>query len=143
MEDLMYCNNDGNFYFASQPMEHTYPQLKELGVEYVINLRSDAEGDFGPHRSACESIGITYIQHSFMGPTGIDENSVNEINKIVSANKDSKFMVHCASANRTGGWYAIYLNKECGIEVDQAIEKAMSTNNMNGPMAEMVRDFLD
>lgn len=139
----MYCNVDGNFYFASQPMEHTYTQLKEVGVKFVINLRGNGEGDFTLHKAACEAQGITYIQHSFMGATGIDEDSVAQINKVVSENKDSKFMVHCASANRTGGWYAIYLNKECGMEVEAAIEKALSTNNMKGPMAEMVRNFLD
>ena len=132
-----------DFIIASQPLISTYSQLKSLGVKFVVNLRGNGEGDFAPHKEACEELGITYIQHSFMGAAGIDANSVTEINKVVRDNKESKFMVHCASANRTGGWYAIYLNKECGLSVDESIEKAMSTNNMNGAMAEMVRDFLD
>ncbi len=143
MKDLMYCNNDNNFYFASQPNFETYEELKKLGVKYVINLRGDSEGDFTAHREKCEELGIIYVQMSFLGGRGINKDSVDGINKIVSENKNEKFFVHCASANRTGGWYAIYLNQIEGLSIEDAIEKAFNTNNMRPPMDDMVRDYLE
>lgn len=92
--------------------------LAKAGVKTIVNLRPDSEMTFD-ERSAVEGAGMSYVQIPVAGAAGV---TVENADRLTAALADSgTTMVHCASANRVGGLFAIAQFKDAGVSIDEAV----------------------
>jgi protein tyrosine phosphatase (PTP) superfamily phosphohydrolase (DUF442 family) len=52
-------------------------------------------------------------------------------------------LIHCGSANRASGMYAVYLGAVKGLSTDEAIARARQAGLREAELEHDVRDYLD
>lgn len=82
--------------------EATFKSLKSLGITHVLNLRSDAEGDFTAQGAAAKAQGADY------GRCPMDREPSDAAldafrARLKALPKGARVLLHCASGNRVGG----------------------------------------
>ncbi len=105
-------------YVGGQPSRSDFAALKEAGIDTIINMRMGGELDYdeGP---LVEELGMRYVSIPVAGPIGM---TIENADLLDTALVDGEqVLVHCASANRVGGLFAIRAFKAGGISVDKAI----------------------
>jgi tyrosine-protein phosphatase SIW14 len=94
-------------YRGAQPRALGYQQLKDLGVNIVVDLRNT--GPKSPERGTVETLGMRYVSiatSAFFGPT---DDEVATFLKLIRDNPQQKIFVHCYFGDdRTGVMIATY-----------------------------------
>ena len=106
-------------WIAGQLSESDITALAGAGVKTIVNLRPDAEMTFD-ERSLVEAAGMTYVSIPVAGAAGVTVENADRLSAVLA--KSGATMVHCASANRVGGLFAIASFKGGGVSVDEAVE---------------------
>lgn len=92
-----------NLYRSAQPTEQGMKNLKQIGIETIINLRS-----FSSDRKELGDTGLGY-EHIYMKAWHPERKEVIEFLKIVMDKKRSPVLFHCKhGADRTGTMCALY-----------------------------------
>lgn len=128
--DMPYLWKIENMYLAGHPTIEAIEDLSSKGLKTIINMRQPGEQDYTELINRCKSLGLNYHHLPIMGELGLDENICTEISSLVK--DDEAIMIHCASANRVGGWLITYLVLNKGIDFDDAIDIAME-NGLSNP----------
>lgn len=106
-------------YRGAQPRDLGYQQLKNLGVNIVVDLRNT--GPDAPERIVVEGFGMRYVRlatSAFFGPS---DNQVASFLKLLRDNPKQKIFVHCYYGDdRTGVMIAAYRMAEQHWTADQA-----------------------
>lgn len=90
---------------AGQPSPETLARLKELGFRTVINLRTEAEGAKA-EEALVAGQGLRYVSI----PVTPDTFSVDDARKVAAILEEvdaAPVLLHCHSANRVGGVWAV------------------------------------
>lgn len=132
----------GNLYFAGQPDVAGLAAAKEAGVDIVVNLRMPDEMKFD-EASAVAANGMEYFMVPISGDQpSFEPGTINMISELVAANHDKQILVHCASSNRVGAWYAIHLVEQEGIPLPQAMEIGRRAGMTRPALEKRVREYL-
>ena len=92
-----------NLYRSAQPTAQGMGQLKQLGIQTIVNLRS-----FHSDRDAIGQTGLAY-DHIYMKAWHPEEEDVIRFLQIVTNPKRTPVLVHCQhGADRTGSMVALY-----------------------------------
>ena len=106
-------------YRGAQPRDLGYQQLKNFGVNIVVDLRNTEPNS--PERIIVEGLGMRYVSlatSSFFGPS---DNEVATFLKLIRDNPKQKIFVHCYFGDdRTGVMIAAYRMAEQHWTADQA-----------------------
>lgn len=108
-----------DLWIAGQLSESDITALAGAGVNTIVNLRPDAEMSFD-ERSLVEAAGMTYVSIPVAGAAGVTVENAERLAAVMA--KSGTTMVHCASANRVGGLFAIAHFQGGGVSVDDAVE---------------------
>lgn len=104
------------FYRSAQPTADGMRQLKALGVETIVNLRS-----FHSDRDEIGNTGLAY-EHIYMKAWHPEEKELVRFLQIVTNDRRTPVLVHCQhGADRTGLMCAIYRITVQGWTKDDAI----------------------
>ena len=107
-----------NLYRSAQPTAKGMQQLKEMGIETVVNLRS-----FHSDREEIGSTGLGY-EHLYMKAWHPEDKELVRFLQIVSNPKRTPVLVHCKhGADRTGTLSAVYRMAVQGWSREDAIEE--------------------
>lgn len=131
-----------NFYFGGQPDESALEFFLNEGVEVVYNLRSVGEADFQAEEALLKAKGVEYNFLPFLAETGFSEECINNLNQLKQGAEEKKVLIHCASGNRIGGWYLIYLVKVKGLDFTAALAEAEKAGLSNPGLAQGVKEYL-
>ena len=94
------------FYRGAQPKEEDYQDLKNLGVNTIIDLKEDPEPYEKP---AAEALGIRYINIPMVDKGYPPDSQIEQFLKIANDPATGVFYVHCAGGrHRTGIMGAVY-----------------------------------
>ncbi len=136
-EGIRNLSHEGDFYFGGQPDEETLRRMKdELGIKLVVNLRSDSEM---ARIEFDEPALVAELDMEYVGiPVSPDSFSSSDIDKFVEALKkiDGPLLIHCASSNRVGGFWAAYLALEKGVGTEAALERGRAAGLRAGTMTD-------
>lgn len=130
-----------HLYLGGQPDRTSLEAASRAGVVAVVNLRapSEQEGLGFDEARVVEDLGMAYHQVPVTGPDFFDEASVAAIEAAVASHGDQPVLVHCASGGRVGGWVAIHVGREHGVDTEQAIAVGERAGLPKGRLVESVR----
>ncbi len=92
----------GLFVLLGAPSAATFAELKAAGITHVINLRTDAEGDFTADGATTKAAGASYDRCPMdREPSAAALDAFRA--KLRALPKGARVLIHCASGNRVAG----------------------------------------
>jgi len=130
----------GDTYIAGQPNPKGLENARNAGVKTVINLRAEGEQNQFDEKKVVESLGMNYVSIPVTSQTLTDDKADKFLETMRAAK--GPVMVHCASANRASGFWAIHLNVNKGVPAREAISAAEMSGLKSGPVKDFVENYL-
>jgi protein tyrosine phosphatase (PTP) superfamily phosphohydrolase (DUF442 family) len=107
-----------SLYRSAQPTAEGMRNLKKMGVETIVNLRS-----FHTDRDEIGNTGLAY-EHIYMKAWHPEEEDIVRFLQIVTHPKKSPVLVHCQhGADRTGAMCAVYRIAIQGWSKEEAVKE--------------------
>ncbi len=95
-----------DFCTGGQPRVQELTELKSTGIQSIVNLRRPSEFNEVAQVTEAKRLGFRYYNIPVNSQSPKDE-EVEEFLKILSDPKNLPVFIHCASANRVGGFWMI------------------------------------
>jgi len=112
---------DARFYRGGQPKQDQYAQLKEFGINTVIDLQDEPTSY---EKAAVEALGMRYVNIPVIDKAPPTAAQIADFLKVVDDPQTGVFYVHCAGGrHRTGDMGAIYRLNKNGWNYDQAYQE--------------------
>lgn len=120
-------------YIGGQPDASALGRLKALGVDTVVNLRTEGEMTNRrqvpyDERAEAESLGMRYVHIPSGGPDSPYSPAAVDQLATAIADTDGKVLLHCASARRASHLWVAYLVKHEGLSLEQAMKHGRAVN---------------
>lgn len=139
--DIKNLSRDGDIWVGGEPMDKGYQQIHDRGVTAVVDLRNSTPVQ---KQSAEEArrLGMDYVNLP-IDPKKMDSEKASAFLDFMRQHQGQQVLIHCGSANRASGMYAVYLGAIRGMSTDQAIQRAKKTGLKEPELERDVRRFLD
>jgi uncharacterized protein (TIGR01244 family) len=131
----------GEDYLAGQLTSEGLQNAQEQGVKTVINLRPADEQPGFEEKKIVETLGMSYVNIP-VNPKSLTPDKADQFLDFMKTAR-RPVLVHCASANRASGFWALYLAKEKGVPREEAVALAEKSGLKAGPMKTFVESYLD
>ena len=131
--------------FSGQPSAEQLVAYKKDGVKVVVNLRTDDEmSKLGlDEKGIVEKAGMQYLSVPFLATAPPkDEELAGLLKLLAGAKPEGRVVLHCASSNRVGYVWGLFLAKEKGVAVDKAVEEAKKAGMKSAALEQALRDRL-
>ena len=139
-------------FFGGQPTAEALRAAPGHGVSTVVNLRTAREmtEQVGFDEPALvERLGLEYI-HLPVTRATFSARSADELAGILTrlqagqaaAGGNAGVLIHCASSNRVGALWALYLARHHDLPLEDAIERGRRAGLRSAAAARMVRDAM-
>ena len=133
---------DERFSTAGQPTDAAFAKLAGAGFRSVLNLRTATEGaDLDRERQLAEKAGLRYISIPVVGSDPKPEQA-DQFLKAVKDNANQPMLIHCASANRVGGFWMIHRVLDQGWSEDKALEEATKIGLRSDVLKKFALDYI-
>jgi len=139
-DGVKHLSQDGGVFFGGQPTVDALRTAHENGIKIVVNLRSNQEVaalEFD-EPALVRQLGMEYVAipvtPDTFGPTDADE-----LRKVLRTTS-GPILIHCASSNRVGALWAMYLNRHRGVAVDEAIMLGRKAGLGSKKLVETIRE---
>ena len=136
---LMYLWKVENLYLAGQPSALSWEHIKNLGVKKIINLRDVSEMDFSEEITILNTLGLEYLQFPICENGNLIPENCQKLSEML--NTTDPHFIHCASANRVGGWLITYLVQYRNMDFDDAAQIAEENGLSNPGYIEQAEDI--
>jgi len=110
-----------NYVTGGQPSVKDLQELASHGNKVVINLRGEGEFEGFDEKNVVDSLGMTYVSIPVSGAGDVNFENVAKFHEVLSKSSD-KTLVHCASGNRVGAFFALEAFKYGGKSAEEALE---------------------
>jgi len=134
-------SRDRNIWIGGEPSSEGYRQLRERGVEAVVDLRNQNDKQQASAEIAQE-LGMDYLSLP-IDPKDMQPEQASLFLRFMREHQGKQVLIHCGSANRASGMYAVYLGAELGVPADKAIERARRTGLRETELERDIRAFLE
>ncbi len=130
----------GNLYSGSKPLRTSFQEMKELGIQKIIDLKLPAETPID-EKALAQAAGLEYINIPINGADTYTKEVVEKISAEVDNNIPT--LVYCASANRVPAWLCMSLGLENILSEEENIEIGKKMGMDKAPTFESVQNFLN
>lgn len=117
-------------------------EIARQGFAAIVNLRLGHEPGVAGEAALVEEAGLRYF-HLPMDPNAPEEATVDAFLEVVADPANQPVYIHCASANRVGGVWAIKRVVQDGWPREQAIEEARAIGLRSPVLLDFVARVLD
>jgi len=115
---------NGFLYRGAQPSQKGLRELRELGVNTIIDLRGEWPGEISKERRYAESLGMNFVNIPGNGWSPPSDQQVAEFFTIVQERPRQRIFVHCwLGGDRSGVFIAIYRIAFDGWTPEAAIQE--------------------
>ncbi len=120
-------------YIGGQPEVSALTRMRSLGVDTIVNLRTDTEMTdrrLVPYdeQAEAESLGMRYVRIPSGGPKNpYSPAAVDQLAAAIEA-AEGKVLLHCASARRASHLWVAYLVKHQGLTLEEAMSHGRAVN---------------
>jgi len=91
---------------GGQPSLDDLKKLADGKVKLVVNLRGEGEFSAFNEQDAVEKLGMKYVSLPISGAGDITAENIKKFHQLLAEN-DGSALVHCASGNRVGAFFAL------------------------------------
>ena len=134
-------------YRGAQPKDDGIEQLKNFGIDTIVDLRSELHGLIANERQRAESLGIRYINLPGSGWATAKDEEIAQFFSLIRERPRRKIFIHCwLGGDRSGMFIAAYRIAFDGWSPPQAIEEMRSFHYLqfwHPNMARWVKRFPD
>jgi len=115
---------DDFLYRGAQPSEKGLKELRKLGVDTIIDLRSEWPWEIKKERSHAQSLGMHFVSLPGNGWSPPSDQQVAEFFRIVQLRPRRRIFVHCwLGGDRSGVFIAVYRIAFDGWTPEAAIQE--------------------
>lgn len=130
------------FCTAGQPSWEDLAKLKAQGIKAIVNLRRPAEAAFlSEEAEKARALGLKYfnipVDSSHPQPQQADE-----FLTILADEANRPMLIHCASANRVGGFWMIHRVLNDGWSFEEAEKEAQRIGLRSPVLLEFARNYV-
>jgi len=133
----VYQDDDGQVLLTGLPGPSGLKAAADHGVVVVVDLLTDEESVGRDEAARVTALGMDYV-HIPVSPASFSPADVDRFAEVMEG-AGGVVLVHCASANRSGGLWAAYLNRYRGVPLEQAVAIGRSTGLRRDSMIDAVR----
>ena len=132
-------------YRGTQPNEEGVEQLKELGIDTIVNLRGERHDTMERERKHAESLGMRFVNIPGNGWSPPQDEQIAQFFSLVGERPRRRIFVHCwLGSDRSGVFLATYRMALDGWTPEQALQE-MRSFHFKGfwhpAMKAYIRDF--
>ncbi len=138
--EIKNLSRDGEIWVGGEPTNKGYRQVHELGVTAIVDLRNPTK----VQRSSADQarkLKMDYINLPIQ-PRDMSARDADRFLSFMDKHQGEQVLIHCGSANRASGMYAVYLAMRRGMTPDEAIGRARRTGLQQSELERDVRDYL-
>lgn len=140
--DIKRIHRFGDIYLAGQPSEADFEQVKDAGVQLVINQRPDGEhADFN-EEEVVTALGMAYRALAWNGADQLTDQMLDDTREAFRS-ATGPMLIHCASANRTGATWLAYAALDRGLSWEDALAEAKTVGLRSGAYEEVVQTYVE
>jgi protein tyrosine phosphatase (PTP) superfamily phosphohydrolase (DUF442 family) len=125
---------------SGQPSADQLRALVDAGVATVIDIREDMEARGFEEAGAVASTGARYVNAAVVSGA-LDDASMTRVLDAMREARHLPTLMHCNSANRTGGPLLAYLLIEEHVDHDMAVDQAMQSGLRSVEVLEWAIDY--
>ena len=137
-----YTQVDGSVACGGDTPRDAFTSLAEQGFRAVVNLRLDGEPGVAEEAEAVEAAGLRYV-HLPMAPSAPEFETAEQFLEVVADPSNQPVYIHCASANRVGGVWAIKRVVQDGWSREAALAEGQAIGLKSPVIIDFVHRFLD
>jgi uncharacterized protein (TIGR01244 family) len=131
----------GDYYLAGQPTKQGFREAQAKGVKTVIDLRPPEEEKGFDEKALLQSLSLDYLNLPVTSGKKLDPTVVERfLSALKSARKPA--LIHCGSANRVSGLWAVHLALDEGLSTEEAIAVAQVSGLKSEDLKAAIRDYL-
>jgi protein tyrosine phosphatase (PTP) superfamily phosphohydrolase (DUF442 family) len=127
---------------GGQPSMDDLAKLKEEGVRAIINLRRPTEYNAEEEAAKAKELGLRYFSIPVSVAEPKDEQA-DEFLKIMSDTKNRPAFIHCATANRVGGFWMVRRVLVDGWKIDDAEAEARKIGLHSPSLVEFAHSYIE
>ena len=127
---------------AGQPTAEQFTALRDGGLTTVIDLREDMEVRPFEEREVVQQLGLMY-QNTPVVSGALDDATMDRVFVALRAAEGTPTLMHCNSANRTGGPLLALLMLGGGQSRDSATETAMRSGLRSVEVLEWAAEYAE
>lgn len=131
----------GDIYFGGQPTREALEAAPLRGIKMVVNIRSDKEvaalGYDEP--TLVRQLGMKYVAIP-VTPSTFATHQADRLKETL-IQTSGPVLIHCASSNRVGAVWALYLNHHRNVPVEEAIALGRKAGMRSETLVELVRKY--
>jgi protein tyrosine phosphatase (PTP) superfamily phosphohydrolase (DUF442 family) len=139
--EIKNLSRDGNIWIGGEPTLEGYRQVHKRGVVAIVDVRNPTSKQKESAREA-KKLGMDYINLP-ISPKNLSARDAEAFLGFMRKYEGKQVLIHCGSANRASGMYAVYLGVVKGMSTDEAVERAKQTGLREAELEHDVRDYLD
>ena len=131
----------GDVYFAGAPSDAaSFEKAAQMGVVAVVDLLTEPERESRVGFDEAAVLGELGVRYEWLPTTGanLSVEHAERLDKVLGE-ADGSVMVHCASSNRAGAVWALYLHHRRGMTLDEAIEAGRTVGLSADTLVEAIR----
>ena len=126
---------------AGQPTDDHLKQLKQQGVQAVLNIRRPREHDAEAESASVRALGMKYFNIPVDG-SNIEDAQVEGFLNIIAKEENQPLFIHCGSANRVGAFWMIKRAIVDGWTVEKAEDEARRVGMRSPGLVEFAKDYI-
>lgn len=139
--EIKNLSREGNIWVGGEPTLEGYRQVHARGVKAIVDLRNPTPRQKEAAEEA-RRLGIDYVNLP-IDPRNMDDQAASDFLAFMREHEGEQVLIHCGSANRASGMYAVYLGAVKGLPVDEAIWRAKRTGLREPELERDVRNYLE
>jgi uncharacterized protein (TIGR01244 family) len=135
---------DDYVYFGGQPSESGLHEFAQLGVTTVINLRTEPEvaSLAFDEPELAKSLGMRYVNVP-IGRDPLSDETITDLVGVIAEASPGKTLIHCASGNRTGFAWSLFMGTEGGLAAEDAISEGIAAGLESNGLKSQAAQYLD
>ena len=139
---LNYTQIDATVACGGDTPRDAFPALAQQGFRTVVNLRLDGEPGVAEEAESADAAGLRYV-HLPMTPSAPEFEAAEQFLEVVADPSNQPVYIHCASANRVGGVWAIKRVVQDGWSREAALAEGHAIGLKSPVIIDFVHRFLD
>ena len=141
MEGIRNPSQDRYLYISGAVTGETLEQLRDEGVQTVIDLRMDDQKR-PEDVPTIKGLGLKYVSLP-MQSSGMTDAQAEAFLAAMKENGQGKVLLQCGSANRSGAMYGLYIGATHDCTIEEAMEYARRGGLRSDDLAADIQAYLE